>query len=96
MSFGDRKKLAWARLISGHPWKDEFARAKRLDWVYLGDTFSVQAYPISRESQVLSLMLIPKKVKGDRDRRPFWAGGENKVARRLFEDLGGSWFSSTE
>ena len=38
----------------------------------------------------IRVSLIPKKVKGDRDRRPFWAGGENEVARRVLEDLGGS------
>ena len=36
-------------------------------------------------------LFIPKKVKGDRDRRPFWAGGENEVARRVFGNLGVSW-----
>ena len=53
--------------------------------------------PVSFIQLFQTLSLIPKKVKGDRDRRPFWAGGENQVARRLFENLGGSWwFSSTE
>ena len=41
--------------------------------------------------------LVPKKVEGDRDRRPFWAGGENKVARRLLGAFGESLvFFSTE
>ena len=53
-------------------------------------------YKYHVHSILTNVFFIPKKVKGDRDRRPFWAGGENKVARRLFEDLGGSWFSSTE
>ena len=40
---------------------------------------------VDDEGRVLLYKIVPKKVKGDRDRRPFWAGGENEVARRLLE-----------
>ena len=41
--------------------------------------------------------ICPQKGQGDRDRRPFWAGGENEVARRLLETFGRSLlFFSTD
>ena len=45
--------------------------------------------PFPGHSRTVSTLLngpfIPKKVEGDRDRRPFWAGGENQVARSVLE-----------
>ena len=51
---------------------------------------SFDAVGVTAHVLLFDIDIIPKKVKGDRDRRPFWAGGENEVARRVLAIFGES------